>query len=436
MNKTRWVCRALFWTACLGFPAALSAQGAGVTTLKQAVNLALQNSRDVALAQANHTVAVNAAGVNRSAFRPNLYTGSGAGVSYGMPQTLAGSAPSIANLAFVQTIFNTQLRGQTQEAVERAEIQRLEVERTRNSVAYQTASAYLELAKVRHSLDRLQEQRQSTSRILDFTRNRRSEGVELPVAVSRAELDVAKIDRDIISLEGRQHVLEAQLAALIGAPATRVIQLESEGLRLAQPASEEELVQRALETNQELLEAEHERRAKQRRVAGEDGAKWGNLDLGAGYQVLSKSNNYDEFFNKFQRNNVSVGVQYRLPIFSSDRSARVALARSELSVAEIQLKNKRENLELQIKQQYQHVRELDAARTVARLEQTVAQEDLQVVQTTFQEGRSNLRDVERVRVQENASWIAFLDADYELQKAQLELLNITGELSSLFEQKP
>jgi hypothetical protein len=39
-------------------------------------------------------------------------------------------------------------------------------------------------------------------------------------------------------------------------------------------------------------------------------------------------------------------------------------------------------------------------------------------------------------VAENARWIAFLDADYELQKAQLELLNMTGELSSLFEQKP
>jgi outer membrane protein TolC len=249
-------------------------------------------------------------------------------------------------------------------------------------------------------------------------------------------LDVAKINRDIVSLEGRRRVLEAQLAAVMGVPENGAIQLQAEGLALGDSPSEEDLLRRALETNQELLEAEHERRAKERRVAGEDGAKWGTLDLGAGYQVLSKSNNYDEFFNKFQRNNVSVGVQYRLPIFSSDRSARVALARSELNVADIQLKNKRQNLELQIKQQYQRVRELDAAREVARLEQRVAQDDLQVVQATMEEGRASLRDAERARMDENAKWIAFLDADYERQKAQLELLNMTGELTSLFEQRP
>src|SRR5437867_305814 len=100
MNKNRWLYLRFFWTACLAWPGALVAQEPAVVTLKQAVSLALQNSREVTLAQARHTVAVNATGVSRSAFRPNLYTGSGAGFSYGIPQTVGGAAPSIANLSY------------------------------------------------------------------------------------------------------------------------------------------------------------------------------------------------------------------------------------------------------------------------------------------------------------------------------------------------
>ena len=81
----------------------------------------------------------------------------------------------------------------------------------------------------------------------------------------------------------------------------------------------------------------------------------------------------------------------------------------------------------------QEVRELDAAREVARLELKLAQENLQIVQANFEEGRTNLREVEVARVEENDKWLAFLDGDYDLQKAQLDLLNTTGELSRVFE---
>src|SRR5207249_4977364 len=127
------------------------------------------------------------------------------------------------------------------------------------------------------------------------------------------------------------------------------IQLDPQGLSLDALAAEQNILRRALETNQEILEAEHERRARERRLEGEKGAKWPTLDLGAEYQVLSRSNNYEDFFRKFQRNNFNIGIQLRLPIFSADRSAKVALAKSELTVAEIDLKDKRQNLELEIK---------------------------------------------------------------------------------------
>src|SRR5580698_11079398 len=56
-----------------------------VLTLKRAVALAIQHSRDIALARVQYSIAQSEAGVNRADFRPNLYTGSGAAYTSGFP---------------------------------------------------------------------------------------------------------------------------------------------------------------------------------------------------------------------------------------------------------------------------------------------------------------------------------------------------------------
>jgi len=431
MNKNKGIYCALVCALLSGVPV-LPAQDAVSLNLKQAVEMALRNSREVALAQARYNVSQNTVAVNRSAFRPNLFTGSGAAYTYGFPQTVSGAAPSIVNASYMQTVFNPLLSSQVRASDERREAQRLELEKTRNSVMLQTSSSYLELAKVRHSLDLMRTQRQSNARILDFTRQRLAEGRELPIEVTRAELNEARSEQKIIQLESRQRVLEQQLAALTGLPGGRRIEIESEVLPLDEQQREQELVDRALSSSLDLQQAEFERRARAHRLEGEIGTKWPTVDLFAEYGLFSKINNFQEFFQKFQRNNFNIGLQVRIPIMDSQRSANVALAQSELTTAEMDLRAKRQNVELDVEKQYQHLRELSAARDVARLELKLAQENLQIVQAGFEEGRSNLRDVEKARLEENDKWVAFLDSDYDYQKAQLDLLNTTGDLGRLF----
>ena len=408
------------------------AQDAVSINLKQAVEMALRSSREVGLAQARYNVAQNTVNVNRSAFRPNLFTGSGAAYTHGFPQTPSGAAPSIVNASYLQTVFNPLLASQVRSADERREAQRLELEKTRNSVMLQTSSSYLELGKVRHSLDLMRAHRQSNARILEFTRQRSSEGLELSIEVTRAELNEARSEQRIVQLESRQRVLERQLGALIGIPGDRRIEIESEIVPLNEQQREQELVDRALSSSLDLQQAEFERRARAHRLAGEIATKWPTADLFAEYGLFAKFNNFQDFFQRFQRNNFNIGLQIRIPLVNSQRSANVALARSELTTAEMDLKAKRQNVELDVERQYQHLRELDAAREVARLELKLAQESLQIVQANFGEGRSNLRDVEKARLEENDKWLAFLDSDFEHQKAQLDLLNTTGDLGRLF----
>ena len=48
------------------------------------------------------------------------------------------------------------------------------------------------------------------------------------------------------------------------------------------------------------------------------------------YSVLSKFNNYGEFYKTFERNNLNVGVVITIPLFAAKTSATVALAKSQL----------------------------------------------------------------------------------------------------------
>ena len=153
-------------------------------SLRRAVELAVKNSGEVRLARARLNVAERAAGLTHSAFLPNLYTGSGAAYTNGFPL----GAPTVFNLAYVQTVFNPQLRGQYRAAEERAEVQRLETDRVRDTVIYRAASAYLELAKVRHALVLLRRERESAQKIAEVTRERAREGFELDLELTRSEL--------------------------------------------------------------------------------------------------------------------------------------------------------------------------------------------------------------------------------------------------------
>ncbi len=124
-------------------------------TLKRAIELALQNSKEIQVAKIQASVADRAAQITKAQFMPNLYAGSGAGYTYGIPETPGGRAPSIFNVSYTEQVFNEPLRGQAKETQEQAKAQRILLEDAKNSVITRTAMAYLELGKVRHSLELL-----------------------------------------------------------------------------------------------------------------------------------------------------------------------------------------------------------------------------------------------------------------------------------------
>lgn len=405
----------------------------GTLTLRHAVELALRNSPEVTAARLQQEAAEKSALVANAEFRPNLYAGSGLAYNNGIPETPGGRAPAVFNLSYTQKVFDSPLKGQVRELQERAKGQALRADQVRDAVIVQTASQYLELGKVRHSLALLRAGQKSADRILEVTQERFAEGLELPMEVTRARLEVAKVARRILELEGREDSLAASLRSLTGLPQDAPLEVSAEELPAAAAPPGTDLFGLALANSPILQEAEAERRAQEVRLKGEAGGRWPTLEMIGTYSVLGRFNNWDEFFNKFQRHNVNVGVQIEIPLFSARANATIALARTNLKAAEVNLQAKRTELSADVKRQTHRTRELEAAREVARLELQLAQQQLGVLQTQFQEGRTNLRDVEKARLEENDRWIEFLDADFARQQAQLELLRTTGQLAHVFQ---
>jgi len=443
MAWKRWVAGATF--LFLAGAAIVSAQtpladNAGnaspiVLTLRRSIELALQNSKDIQLAKIQARVADQSANLTRSEFLPNFYAGSGAGYTYGLPETPGGRPPAIFSLTYTEQVFNGPLRGLAREQAEQARAQRIALDETRNLVVQHVATAYLELVKVRHSLELLRKEKDSADRIVQVTQERQGEGFELATEVTRAQLTKAQVVQRILQLEGRQDELEVYLRNQLGIPQEQSLEVTPEDLPGSAEQAGANLVAQASQSSPSLAFAESNVKAKEFRLEGEKKGYWPTLELVSIYDVLAKFNfrNYSQIYNNFTYNNLNAGINVNIPIFSSKTRASVALAQANLDAAKVNLANKKTQVTADIRQRSRKLQEAEAAKEVSRLELQLSQQNLAVLQSQFGEGKINLRDVERARLDESEKWMAFLDANFQRQQAQLELLRMAGQLEKALE---
>ena len=440
------------WTRCIAYAVLCFAGGAAtvraqdtsqtqpaaapvVLTLKRSIDLALQNSKDIQLAKIQARVADQAASLTKAEFLPNLYAGSGAGYTYGLPETPGGRPPSIFSLTYTEEVLNGPLRGLAKEQQEQARAQRIALEDTRNIVMQRVATAYLELVKVRHSLELLRKEKDSAEKIVEVTEQRQGEGFELPTEVTKAQLTKAQVVQRILQLEGRQDELEVFLRNELGLAPEQPIEVTPEDLPGSAEQAGANLVAMAAQGNTSLAFAESDVKAKEFRLAGEKKGYWPTLQLVSIYSLLAKYNfsNYPNIYTNFKYNNLNAGINVNVPIFSAKTRANVALAQANLDAAKVNLAGKRNQVSAEVRQRSRKVQETEAAKEVARLELQLAQQDLAVIQSQFGEGKMSLRNVEKARLDENEKWMAYLEANFRRQQAQLELLRSAGQLDKVLE---
>jgi outer membrane protein len=405
-------------------------------TLRQAVELALKQNPDIALARLDEEKMRQGVRLAHGPFTPRVTAGSGLAYSDGMPVSIAGSAPSVAQAVTTLDIFNRQQSLLVAQAKEDARGSAFASANKRDEAAYRVAALFLDAERAARLRELAGKDIENRQRVLAAIQAQVQEGRALPLAQKQAELAIALSRQATLNFEDQRDAAETSLAVALGFPAEdRVHPAQEERAAPMLPASMEEAIETALESNKELRQLQSQSASKQLEIRSDKAARWPRVDLLAQYTMLAKFNNYAEFFNKFQRNNGQVGMSFQVPIFAgSGIGAEVAQAEIDVNHIKLEMANARNRITADLQQSFRDVTRSQSAAEVARLDLDVAREQVSVDLAQMQEGRLPMREMEEARVAENSKWIALYDAQYALEKARWNVLRLTGQLTASVEQ--
>lgn len=400
-------------------------------TLRQAVELALANNPELKIARIEESKAVEAVRVARDPFDPKIAVGSGLAYSSGFPMSIEGATPSIFQAQATKFVYNRSQTHLVAAARENARGAAIGTAARRDEIVHQTAMTYLEAERAARSAEFLRRQVESLERVAAAMRARVAEGRELLLEAKRAELDLARARSRLQAAESDRASAEGRLSALLGLDPeeqpVRVALEERSGWVL--PESEQDCAEQAVAGSKELRQLESALTAKGFELSAEKAGRLPRVDLVAQYSLLGRYNNYEDFFSKFQRHNGQFGISVQIPLMAGPGvDARAAQAAGEMARLRLQMQSTRNRIVVEARRLYQEVKQAESARDVARLDLEVAREQLSVLLARMEEGRASLRDVERARLAEDEKWIGFLDANYALETARLNLLKLTGGL--------
>jgi outer membrane protein TolC len=225
---------------------------------------------------------------------------------------------------------------------------------------------------------------------------------------------------------------EAELRELTGLSEAVSIQTKEPQIDSALFRSDADtLYGKALGITPEILQADANIRAKEFHVEAERGERFPRLEIVGQYALLSRTNNYSDYFSRFERNNFLLGLSAQIPIFDGSRaSARVAQSRREVSEERIRLQRMKSDLKLNIQRGLSNLRIARGAVELARSDAEAAREMLQVNETLLTSGRISTKEIEDSRMQLQEKELALIDAERALFQRKVELLSVTGSIAS------
>ena len=414
-------------------------------SLKRVVELALAHATGAGIAAADEERAAAGYRELRNNYIPQLSTGAGLGYSYGFPLALEGSAPALFNINTQSALLNPSLRDFIRAAKEDSAVASLKTKDERNQIIQDAALSYAELAKWEQRLAKLQETEADANKMQAAVAARVKEGVDSEIDGKRAMLSAARVRLRIAEAQGAADVLREHLSRLTGLPAAN-LQTDPDSIPAPPtPAPNEMAAKDAATSNPSVESAVEHARAQYLRAQGEHKALWPSIDFAAQYALLSKFNNYQNYYipskpcntslgeflcvtNQFQQNNATVGVSIRFPLFNASQRARAQAADADALKATKQAEAAKNQVSEETLRLQRSVAQMQAARDVAQLEYEIAEKNLTSAQTRIDAGTATLHDLDDARSQASERFIALQDVTFELERSQLGVLRSTGEL--------
>ncbi len=416
--------------SCLLLLLAVLPANAEPLPFRRAIELAIRHSTTMTVAQADQIRARAAYLAARDTYFPSVMVGSGLAETYGFPLSIEGSAPSIFNVQTTSFLYNPAQKQFVHAARIEWDATAFNMQDKQQQAVLDTALTYIQLDRMNTAISLLRQQETAVRKAQEITEERVGAGVDSKVEQTRSRLNTARVIERMMEAEGVAETLRTQLSQLTGVPAPEIEVVTESIPALPEINQDENLSAKAAQQSPSVKLAESNAQAQAFRARGEHRQLYPAVDLVGQYGLFAKFNNYQEFFRNFQRNNLTAGVAFRFNFLNPAQHAKAAEADAEAIKARRQAEDTRNKVTTQTLRLQRQVAQLEAAREVAKLEYELAQSDTEAVLARVHSGEATLRDQENARTAEDQKYAAYLDAAYEVQKAEMQLLRATGDLEN------
>ena len=415
--------------------ATIAATAQAQVSLQTVVELAQSNSSSVKLAQADLLKAESGLLQSRDAFIPSLSFGSGLPA---FPEVgFTGSLPTIWDATVQSMVFSLPQIRYIQAARMGVKAAKLALADTKEQVALDASTAYIELDTVNQELAAAHEQESDAGRMVEIEQQRVDGGVDAKSNLLQAQLSAAEVKLHRLHLETRAATLNKQLSTLTGLAVGSIIASHD-----TIPAIPAVTADEPAKRTPGLESAEMVARSRERVQKGDtDRTRWlPELAFGAQYnRNTTLLNSINQYYAKYlPANNFSTGFSIRLPIFSFEDRDKVKESAAEALRARVEAEQAQQQNDIQIAELSGSLRELDTVAEIATLKQQIAAAQLETVSSQLELGNGTSganaqpqlspEAQQQARVDERQKFMDALDAGFDLSKARLDLIRALGHM--------
>jgi outer membrane protein TolC len=339
--------------------------------------------------------------------------------------SIDGNAPAVLQAKTQMAIFDRPTSYRAAQAKEGVRGAEADIGLRQDEAAYRVASLYFDADQYARSLAAVERQMESLNRVRDLTAVRVSEGRELPIESSKANLKLMQAQQRQIELTDTIADAETSLAQALGFdPGDRV-----------RPAPEERRLTGQIENNRDIRRLESNLQAKNLEVKSYKAERLPKANLIAQYALLSRFNNYDKFFPRFQRNNFELGISFEVPILTGrSATAYVVQAQTDIEKIRTEIGRTRVRITADLQHAYREIHRAETAQRLARADLDLARDQLTLDLTRYDEGQVTMAQVEASRAAEQEKWIVYYDTQHALEVARITILRQTGTLVAALRQ--
>ncbi len=430
ISYIRRECRFSIASVCLLLLLAAALPLTAQISLSTIVSSAQRKSAAVRLAEADLHKSEAVLAETHDVYIPIIDINAGVGYAQGF---MGGQVPSLWTGTAQSQVFSLPHIQYERAARAGVSSAKLNLMNAREQVALDASILYIQLDTVTRELAAANLQSMLAEHLVEIEQQRSEAGIDSVSLYLDARLTAANIKLKKIHLESGKHSIEEQLSTLTGMPAASIQTISSSIPQVPR------LTANSPQGRHYDTESIHEQAVSKSRTATGDTMNLYSPQVGFSMEYLrhtSFGNDYDSYFTRtLPANNYTIGISFTIPILDLSHRGKARESAAEALHARIEAEQADRQNDLNIILLNDSLRELDVVAEIAELKKEIAAEQVKSIEIQLNEGngssqtpQASPRSEQLAKIDERQKYIESEDANFDLNKARLNLVKALGHM--------